>query len=192
MLLGASDLVRGYWWLLPILLAAAVAFFIRARNEGRVRQWLDAAALRVPIVRDIVLYSNMARLARTMSILMRSGVHLLDTVAISARVLGNSRIRHSISGLASELRQGQRLSAALGGSKIVPQFMLRMLAVGEETGEVEQMLERVAERYEGDLRRKIRGLLSIFEPIVIVILGAIVGGIAITLFLAINDLRSGF
>lgn len=192
MLIGASDLVRGYWWVLPILLAAAVAVFMRARNEGRVRQWLDTVSLRIPVVRDIVLYSNMARLARTMSILMRSGVHLLDTVAISARILSNSHIRQSISGMASDLRQGQRLSAALGGGKVVPQFMLRMLAVGEETGEVEQMLERVADRYEGDLRRKIRGLLSIFEPVVIVILGGIVGSIALTLFMAINDLRSGF
>ena len=192
LLLGASELVRGYWWLLPVFLAAAAFLLIRARNEGRVREWLDGVVLKLPVVRDIVLHANIARLARTMAILMRSGVHLLDTVAISARVLGNSHIRHSISGLASQLRQGQRLSAALGGNKIVPPFMLRMLAVGEETGAVEGMLERVAERYEGELRRNIRRLLSIFEPAVIVVLGGLVGGIAVTLFLAINDLRSGF
>ncbi len=192
MLLNASDLVRGYWWLLPIIIAGVVALIIRARNDGKVRRWLDGVMLRLPVIRDLVLYANIARLARTMAILMRSGVHLLDTVAISAKVLGNSTIRQSSSGLASELRQGQRLSAALGGSKVVPQFMLRMLAVGEETGAVEGMLDRVAERYEGELRRTIRRLMSIFEPLVIVILGALVGGIAVTLFLAINDMRSGF
>ena len=130
-------------------------------------------------------------MAGTMAILMRSGVHLLDTVAIAAKVLQNTQIRQSISGLASELRQGQRLSAAIGGSRFIPAFMLSMLAVGEETGSVDIMLERVAERYEGDLRRTVRRTLSLFEPITILILGLFVGTIVVTMFLAILDTQSG-
>ncbi len=190
-LLEASALMRGYWWVGILLVAAAVGVVVQARSEGRFKQKLDEWVLQVPIIRDLVVFANMARLARTMSILMRSGVHLLNTVSISAKVLGNSQVRQSISGVASELRQGQRLSAALGGSKIVPTFMLRMLAVGEETGAVETMLERVAERYESELRRNIRRLLSLFEPAVIVFLGLVVGSIALILFMAINDIRSG-
>ena len=191
LLLGASSLVRGYWWAGIVLAAAAVVLVIQAaRGEGRIKQKLDEWMLRVPVIRELVIFANMARLARTMSILMRSGVHLLDTVSISAKVLGNSQVRQSVSGVAGELRQGQRLSAALGGSRMVPTFMLRMLAVGEETGAVETMLERVAERYESQLRRNIRRLLSLFEPAVIIFLGLVVGSIALILFLAINDIRS--
>jgi len=191
MLLGLSGFVRADWWIFPLLLVVALFLFFRARREGWLRIWLDRWALSLPLVRQLTLYSNISRMARTMAILMRSGVHLLDTVAIAAKVLQNSQIRHSISGLASELRQGQRLSAALGGSRFIPSFMLRMLAVGEETGAVETMLERVAERYEGDLRRTIRRTLSLFEPVTILALGLFVGTIVVTMFLAILDTQSG-
>ena len=190
-LLSVSHFVQAYWWLFPLLLVAVVLVILQAQRDDRLRTWLDDWLLQVPLIRQLILFSNLARMARTMAILMRSGVHLLDTVSIAARVLQNAKIRQSISGLASELRQGQRLSAALGGSKYVPAFMLRMLAVGEETGAVETMLDRVAERYEGDLRRMVRRILSLFEPVTIIGLGLLVGTIVVTMFLAILDIQSG-
>lgn len=191
-LLALSGFVRRDWWIFPLLLVGVGLLLYRARREGWFRIWLDRWALSLPLIRQLTLYANISRMARTMAILMRSGVHLLDTVAIAAKVLENSQIRQSISGLASELRQGQRLSAALGGSRFIPAFMLRMLAVGEETGSVETMLERVAERYESDLRRTVRRTLSLFEPITILVLGLFVGMIVVTMFLAILDTQSGF
>ncbi|MFA5205517.1 MAG: type II secretion system F family protein [Lentisphaeria bacterium] len=191
LLLGVSDFVRDWWWLFPVLVAGLVMLGLQARQEGRLRNWLDAMALKVPLWRQLVLYANLSRMARTMSILMRNGVHLLDTVAIAARVLQNHSVRQSVAGLASQLRQGQRLSAALGGSPFIPPFMLRMLAVGEETGAVDTMLERVAERYENDLRLMVRRILSLFEPATIIGLGLVVAGIVISMFLAILDLQSG-
>lgn len=191
LLLGISQFARSYWWLIPVALVLFAILLLQLRREGRVRALFDEWILKVPILGKMVLYSNLARMARTMSILMRSGVHLLDTVSIGTRVIQNRTLSQSISGLSGELRQGQRLSAALGHSRHVPSFMLRMLAVGEETGEVDKMLERVAERYEEDLRRNIKRLLSLFEPLVIVFLGLFVAGIVLLMFLAIMDLQSG-
>lgn len=190
-LLGIADLWRGWWWLAVLLPAAAGLLLLRSRREGTLRLIFDEWLLRLPLIGRLTLYSNLARMARTMAILMHSGVHLLDTVAIAARVLENSTIRRSVAGLASQLRQGQRLSAALGGSRFIPPFMLRMLAVGEETGAVDTMLERVAERYESDLRRSVRRLLGLLEPITVVVLGVLVGGIVLTMFLALWDMQGG-
>ena len=127
-----------------------------------------------------------------MSILMKSGVHLLDTVAISAKVLQNSKLQQSISGLAAELRRGERLSAALSKSQYIPALVTRMLAVGEETGATDEMLERVADRYDNDLRQIIKRALSWFEPLVIIFLGGMVGVIVLLLFLAVLDMQTSF
>ena len=191
LLLNASYVVRDFWWAIPILLGILVLLIREFREDGRLRRVYDEFVLRVPVIRHMVLMSNLARMARTMAILMRSGVHLLQTVSIAARVLQNVTLRQSISGLAAELRQGQRLSHALGHSRFIPQYMLRMLAVGEETGAVEQMLDRVADGYETRLRRLIRRCLSLFEPAVIVLLGLVVAGIVVTMFLAIMDMQGG-
>jgi general secretion pathway protein F len=191
-LLGIAKLWRGWWWLGVLLPAGAALVILRAGHDGTLRLTLDEWLLRLPVLGRLTLYSNLARMARTMAILMRSGVHLLDTVAIAARVLENSTIRRSIAGLASQLRQGQRLSTALGGSRFIPPFLLRMLAVGEETGSVEAMLERVAEHYETDLRRAIRRALGLLEPVTIIVLGVLVGGIVLTMFMALWDMQGGY
>ena len=91
---------------------------------------------------------------------------------------------------AGELRRGQKLSNALAQSSRIPPFLLRMLAVGEETGDVDVMLGRIADRYEEDLRRSVKRLLALFEPIVIIILGIIVGSIVLLMFLAMMDLQN--
>ena len=190
-LLGLSAVARGFWWVVPVLVLAAVVAGVQvARENSGLRAAYDRWVLGWPLTGKMVLYSNMARLARTMAILMRSGVHLLDTVSIASRVLQNQTLVQSLSGLSGELRQGQRLSDALGQSRYIPPLMLRMVAVGEETGAVDVMLERVAERYEADLKRLVKRLLSIFEPVTIICLGIVIGGVVTLMFLAIMNMQS--
>lgn len=189
-LLSVSDFVQGYWWLFPLLLAGVAALLLQLRKEtGGIRKMYDQWILHCPVLDKLVLYSNLARLCRTMAILMRSGVHLLNTVTIANRVVQNTAISNSLLELSGELRQGQRMSSALGNSKYIPTLMLRMIAVGEETGSVETMLERVADRYETDLRRQVKRLLSLFEPLVIIFLGLGVGLIVLLMFMAIMDMQ---
>ena len=190
-LMALSNGVQKYWWLSLILVAVVAYLVIKIREEGSALQkkW-DAFLLKLPVFSKLSLYSNLARLCRTMAILMRSGVHLLNTVAIANRVVQNSVVRKSLEEVAGELRQGQRISNALGKSKYIPPLMLKMIAVGEETGSVESMLERVADRYEADLRKTIKRLLSLFEPLVIICLGLCIGAIVLLMFLAIMDMQS--
>ena len=190
-LLAMSAFARGFWWLVPLVLAGVVLLGLQVRRENSaLRAAFDRWVLTFPVAGRLVLYSNLARLARTMAILMRAGVHLLDTVTIASRVVQNQTMAHSLAGLSGELRQGQRLSDALAQSRHIPTVMLRMVAVGEETGSVDTMLERVAERYEADLKRLVKRLLSVFEPVVIICLGIAVGSVVMLMFLAIMNMQS--
>lgn len=189
-LLGLSAFLKSYWWTFLIVLGVFAYLFLQLRQENSpFRNWFDRVILKTPIAGKLVLYGNIARLCRTMAILMRSGVHLLNTVVIANRVVQNRAICQSIVGLSGELRQGQRLSTALSRSPYIPSLMLKMIAVGEETGAVETMLERVAERYESDMKRLVKRLLSLFEPLVIVVLGLTVGLIVLLMFMAIMDMQ---
>lgn len=189
-LLGMSSFLQSYWWTAFVVIGAFVFLIMQIRKPGSpVKLAFDELVLKLPVIGKLVLYSNIARLCRTMAILMRSGVHLLNTVSIANRVVQNTTISKSIAGLSGDLRQGQRLSAALSESKFIPSIMLKMIEVGEETGAVETMLEHVAERYESDMRKSIKRLLSLFEPVVIILLGLSVGAIVLLMFMAIMDMQ---
>jgi len=191
-LLSMSDFLRSYWWL-SLVLVGGIWYCVHAIRKGDnyLRWKYDGIVLRLPIIRKLVMCSNISRLCRTMAILMRNGVHLLNTVSIANRVVQNNVISHSIAGLAAELRQGQKLSSALSRSPYIPPLMLKMLSVGEETGSVETMLERVADRYESDLRALIKRMLSMFEPLVIIALGLGIGAVVTIMFMAIMDMQGG-
>ena len=187
-LLDISYVVQNYWYL--IVLGMTLVIFVPiylSRNETYREHW-DNFLLKIPFLNKIVITSNIASLVKTLSVMLKSGVHLLQAVQISARVIPNSVVRNSISSVASRLRQGEKLSHALSQSEYLPKLVIKMLSVGEETGNVEDMMERVGTRYDTDLRNKIKNLLNLFEPLVIVCLGGIIAFIVVTMFLAISDI----
>ena len=187
-LLDLSWMVQNYWYV--IILAVATIIFIPiylSRNETY-REHFDSFLLKIPLLGKIIVTSNVSTLVKTLSVMLKSGVHLLQAVQISARVIPNSVVRNSISTVASRLRQGEKLSHALSQSEYLPKLVIKMLAVGEETGNVEDMMERVGSRYDSDLKAKIKNLLNLFEPAVIVCLGGIIAFIVVTMFLAISDI----
>ena len=177
--------------MLGIVLIAILAWMIRQirKPDTALSHWWDRVVLKLPIFGKMALYSNLSRFSRTMAILMKSGVPLLNTVSIASRVIQNYTIRTSLDQVAGELRQGQKISGALSKSKYIPSMILRMVAVGEETGNVEDMLDRVADRYENDLKKSIKRLLALFEPLIIVFLGLGVGLIVLLMFMAIMDMQ---
>lgn len=189
-LMALSTGLRTHWWVGVLLVVLAGGFLRQLRQpEGALRRWWDDLVVRLPLFGKLTLDSNLSRFSRTMAILMRSGVPLLHTVSIASRVIQNHAIRSSLDEVSGELRQGQKISGALSKSRFVPSLMLRMVAVGEETGNVEEMLDRVADRYEGDLRKSIKRLLSLFEPLVIVLLGLGIGLVVFLMFSAIMDMQ---
>lgn len=190
--LAISFGIRNYWWAGLLALAGLAALARMALQREDVRLWLDGFLLKVPLLGRMIVLANIGRQVRTMSILMRNGVHLLDTVAISAGVLQNSCMRDSIGSLAADLRRGERLSAALSRSEFVPPLVIRMLAVGEETGDTDVMLERVAERYDSELKQMVKRCLAWFEPLTIIFMGLVVGLIVFMLFMLVVRMQTAF
>jgi type II secretory pathway component PulF len=187
LLLDASYIVQNYWYLIIFVVSSLAVLLIYIKNSEQHQAKFDAMLLKIPVIKKIVITSNVAALVKTMAVMLKSGVHLLQAVQISARVLPNSIIRQSISSVSSRLRQGEKLSSALSESEFLPKLVTKMLAVGEETGNVEGMMERVGDGYDNDLKNRIKALLNLFEPLLIVTLGLVIGFIVVTMFMLISD-----
>lgn len=189
MLMAVSMAVRSYWWAGLLGLAVLSTVFMYLTRQPVCRRQLDELILKIPLLKQIVYRANLARMTRTMSILMRSGVHILDTVKISSRVLQNQAIRESVTNVPASLRKGRHLADALADSRHIPPDMVRMLAIGEETGELESMLEKLGRRYERDLKNTMQRALSILEPALILSLGLVIAVVVVTMFMAILEIQ---
>lgn len=189
LLSGFSHAVIALWWLWLLLIAAAALGVAAVRRGGRARVWWDGVMLRLPLVGGLVRASEISRFWRTLAVLAKHHVHLLTTVQMATRSLHNSVLAASLHGLASELRAGTRLSTALASSPHLPKTALQMLAIGEETGRVGEMLDQVAGYAEARLRQQVRRLLALFEPAVILFLAVVVLLVVISIFTAILQMN---
>jgi type IV pilus assembly protein PilC len=139
--------------------------------------------LRVPIFGELFRKVAMSRMSRTLGTLLKSGVPVLQSLEITKETTGNRIVAEAIEDVESSVRQGESLARPLLRHKVVPPMVVQMLAVGEETGAVDTMLEKVANFYDSEVEATVDALTSLIEPILIVILGAVVGGILISLYL---------
>ena len=193
-LLDVSDFMRNFWWV--IILAVGGTFFgIRAwgRTE-RGRQTWDKWKLKLPVFGPLVHKIAMTRFARTFAQLIRSGVPILEVMSIVGDTSGNYVIEESIKNVSVDVEKGDNLTAALSREAIFPPMLVRMVGAGESTGKIDVMLEKMADFWDEEIEAMLNALTSLIEPILIVVLGVIVGGIVIALFLPIfkmSDVVSG-
>ncbi len=188
-LLTVSRLFAGYWWVLGLLALAGVlgARVILATREGRLA-W-DRACLRMPLVGAVVLKLEVARFARTLGTLLRSGVPMLAALEVVREVLGNQLLVRAMEQLREGVKRGAGLSAPMGQSRVFPPLALHMVRVGEETGRLEEMLLKVAETFETDVRSAVRRLIGLLEPSIILIMGLVVGFIVVAMLMAIFSIN---
>ncbi len=190
-LLGASDFMKSYWWL---LLGIVVGVFIGTRRylateNGRVK-W-DAFKLKIAMVKTLVQKIEVARFARTLGTLMRSGVPILQSLNIVRETVGNVIIAQSLTGIHEGIKQGKGISKPLKSANTFPPLAIHMITVGEETGKLDEMLLKVADTFDQDVRNAIKRLISLLEPCLILFMAFVVGSIVITMLLAIisvNDI----
>jgi type IV pilus assembly protein PilC len=144
--------------------------------------------LKLPVFGPLIQKISMSRFARTFSQLIRSGVPILETLEIVGGTSGNTVIERSIKSVSADVEKGDNLSVAMSRKTIFPPMMLRMVAAGESTGKIDEMLEKMADFWDEEIEATLDALTSLLEPILIVVLGVIVGGIVIALFLPIFQL----
>ncbi|WP_120997256.1 GspF family T2SS innner membrane protein variant XcpS [Stutzerimonas urumqiensis] len=188
-LIAASDVVKAWGWLMVLGAAGAVlALRYALRDDAFKRRW-HGFILKIPLIGRLSRATNTARFASTLAILTRSGVPLVEALSIAAAVIANLRIRDKVVEAAQKVREGSSLTRALEATGEFPPMMLHMIASGEKSGELDQMLARTARNQENDLAAQISLLVGLFEPFMLVFMGAVVLVIVLAILLPILSLN---
>jgi type IV pilus assembly protein PilC len=188
-LIDVSDFIRGNWYFLAFGIGGAIfglRYFMRSK---RGKMLTDRWKLKLPVFGPLIHKICMSRFSRTFAQLIRSGVPILEVLEIVGGSSGNHVIETAVTGVAVDVETGDNLSVALSKKKIFPPMLLRMVAAGESTGKIDTMLEKMADFWDEEIEAMLDALTSLIEPMLIVFLGVIVGGIVIAMFLPIFKLN---
>jgi len=189
-LVATSDLILGHW---PILLPGGVvaiwATFLALRSPLG-RRWADVVLLHIPLVGDLVRKASVARVTRAMASMIHSGVMLSETLLAGARVAGNTAVEAAIMEAREAIHQGSDLSTPLISARVLPEILGQMVKVGEESGRLDEMLDKVADFFEMEVNSAVDGAMKALEPTLIIVLGAVLGGIIVAMYAPIFDLMT--
>lgn len=190
LLIFVSDAVAGYWWAIIGSVVSGIWLFRRwkAKPAGRMR-W-DTFKLRAPIFGRLNLLVATARFTRTLATLLASGVQLLQAMEIGRNVLENAKLQEVIAEAIGSIREGESIAEPLKRSGAFPPMVTHMIAVGERTGQLEEMLNNVSRAYEADVEIKVAALTSLLEPLMIMILGGVVGFIAMAILMPLIQMNN--
>ena len=188
--IAMSDGLLAYGPIILVIVGAGVYGLKRYYDTQAGRYQIDAIILRLPILGMIMRKIAVARFCRTLSTLLSSGVPILDGLDITARTAGNAVIEEAILKTRSSIERGETVSAPLRETNVFPSMVVQMINVGETTGALDAMLAKIADFYEEEVDTAVAGLLTLMEPIMIAVLGGIVGGIVIAMYMPIFDLIS--
>ena len=181
LLITVSDFAAGYWWLIILMIAGGWWAFKRwkATPEGRF-QW-HSFILRVPVLGPLMSMIAISRFSRTLATLLSAGVSLLQAMNIVRDVLGNAALERIVETATSSIREGQSIAEPLKASGKFPPLVTHMIAIGEKSGQLEEMLENIAEAYDSSVDNRVQMLTSLLEPLIIVVMGAGVAFIAMSI-----------
>ena len=184
-LINLSNLVKTYIiYLLALAIGMGYAWFAWLKTK-KGREFWDRTRIKLPIFGSIAHKICLARFTRTLASLIRSGVPILEVLQIVSNTVGNVVMEKAVRTAASDIERGEGISVALGKHPVFPPMIIRMITAGEQTGKIENMLERISDFLDDEIQTTLSGLTSLIEPLLIVFLGVTVGGIAICMFLPI-------
>jgi general secretion pathway protein F len=189
LLIFVSDTLAAYWWLIFGSIGLGIYTFRRWRATPKGRLAWDRFVLRVPIFGRLNLLVAVARFSRTLSTLLASGVTLLHAMDIVKSVLGNAQLEAVVKSAISSIREGESIADPLKRSGYFPPMVTHMIAVGERSGQLEQMLQNVSRAYEADVETRVTTLTSLLEPIIIVVMGGMVAFIAMSIIMPLVQMN---
>jgi type IV pilus assembly protein PilC len=186
--IGMSKFLTSYWWAMIAGIFGGVWSLKKyyATSDGKLA--IDRLMLKAPVLGDVLRKSSVSRFTRTLGTLIGSGVSILDGLEITAKTAGNRVISDAIMESRTSIAGGETISAPLEKSKVFPPMVISMIAVGEQTGGLDEMLSKIADFYDEEVDAAVSGLLSLMEPIMIVFLGVVVGGMVVAMYLPIFDM----
>jgi type IV pilus assembly protein PilC len=186
--IGMSRFLQGYWWavIVAIVIAGWSLKKYYSTSDGKLA--IDKLLLKMPVLGDVLRKSAVSRFTRTLGTLIGSGVSILDGLEITAKTAGNRVIQDAIMESRASIAGGETISAPLQKSQVFPPMVISMIAVGEQTGGLDEMLSKIADFYDEEVDAAVGGLLALMEPIMIVFLGVVVGGMVVAMYLPIFDM----
>ncbi|HVL43477.1 MAG TPA: type II secretion system F family protein, partial [Acidovorax sp.] len=187
--IAMSDFVVAYWYLLGGAVGGTIYFLMQAwKRSAKVQMMMDRALLRAPVFGAVVRKATIARWLRTLATMFAAGVPLVEALDSVGGAAGNSVYSMATDKIQQEVSTGTSLTAAMGNANIFPSMVLQMCAIGEESGSIDHMLGKAADFYEAEVDDMVAGLSSLMEPIIIVFLGTLIGGIVVSMYLPIFKL----
>ena len=186
--IGASAFLTGYWWAVIAVVAGGAFLLKRYYATPNGHRTIDRIMINSPVLGDVIRKSAVSRFTRTLGTLISSGVSILDGLEITAKTAGNQVIHDAVMESRNSIAGGETIAAPLERSKVFPPMVISMIAVGEQTGGLDEMLTKIADFYDEEVDVAVGALLSLMEPIMIVVLGVIVGGMVVAMYLPIFDM----
>jgi type IV pilus assembly protein PilC len=181
--LTLSHVLQGFWWVGAGAIVAATVAFKRYYKTDPGEKQIDGLMLRIPALGDVLLKGSVARFTRTLGTLISSGVPILSGLEITARTSGNRILSDAIMSARTSIREGETVAGPLKESGVFPPMVVQMISVGEQTGALDEMLTKIATFYEAEVDQAVDNLTSIIEPVMIVFMGGIVGGMVVAMYL---------
>ena len=192
LLIGMTDLLSRWWWLLALALGLGLFMLHRYRSTEKGRMHTDRLLLSTPLLGRLQLHIVTAQFSRTIGTLLQSGIPLLKALEIAGNLIGNRVLRDAIDSAARQLQEGGSLALALRQSGVFPPMLAQLTAAGEKSGQLEEMLLRLADSYEHQTELTISAMLALLEPLMILLMGAIVGFVVLAMLLPIFEASQGF
>jgi len=189
-LIGISEIVQHYLIYLIVLAGVGVWGWLTFIKTPKGREFWDRRRIKLPIFGPIAHKICLARFTRTLSSLIRSGVPILEVLQIVSQTVGNVVMEKAIKTAATDIERGEGISQALSKNPVFPSMIIRMMSAGEQTGNIDTMLERVSNFLDEEIETTLSGLMSLIEPLLIVFLGVVIGGMVICMFLPIFNLAN--
>ncbi len=188
--IAASNFIGRWWWLILLAIVGTIVTLVRYHKTHKGKRHIDGIMLKVPVLGMLLKKIAVARFCRTLGTLTASGVPILEGLEITAKTSGNAIVEDAIMATRASVEEGKTIAEPLRQHSLFPGMVVQMVAVGESTGALETMLNKIADFYEDEVDEATANLLALLEPIMIVFLGVVIGGIVISMYMPMFDLIS--
>jgi type IV pilus assembly protein PilC len=186
--IAMSGFLKHFWWMILGAIGATFYGFKQYYSTSGGKLNIDRTLLKLPVLGDVLRKSSVSRFTRTLGTLISSGVSILDGLEITAKTAGNRVVQDAIMESRASIAGGETIAAPLKKSQVFPPMVISMIAVGEQTGGLDEMLAKIADFYDEEVDAAVSGLLALMEPVMIVFLGIVVGGMVVAMYLPIFDM----
>jgi len=189
-MLALSAVLTGYWWLLLLIGAGLVLWLNRVWKSEEGRLTWDRRILRMPLLGNMMQRIEVSRFSRTLGTLLKSAVPMIQSINIVREVITNRVIAATMEGVVSGVKKGEGLADPIKKSEVFPAFAVHLLEVGEETGRLDDMLLQIADTYDRDLRNSVKRLIALFEPVIILVMGLVIGLMVVSMLYSIFSINA--